>query len=246
MNKLLKRILIGLGAVVGAFIIFIVVFLILLKNETSKMTTIETGKICENVYAIQDDYTNMFLIKSGKDYIAVDAANDVKHIEKEIKKMNIEPERIKAVFLTHSDEDHIASISLFKNAKIYISEKEEQMINGETSRFFILKNSLNTDYKTLKENQEINISGIKIKGVSAPGHTPGSICWIINDKFLFTGDAMSIKLGKIGLFNSFFNMDDEIQAKSLKKIANLSGIEYIFSAHYGFTNDFDGAFKEWK
>lgn len=153
MNKLFKRILIGLSAIIGVFVVLIVVYIIVMKVEASKMTLIETGQVIENIYAVKDDYVNMFFIKNGD---------------------------------------------------------------------------------------------IKIKGILTPGHTPGSMCWIINDKYLFIGDAMSIKSGKAELFNSIFNMDDDLQARSLKKLAKLKGIKYVFSDHYGYTNDFESAFAKWK
>ncbi len=80
----------------------------------------------------------------------------------------------------------------------------------------------------------------------SPGHTPGSMCFLIGDKFLFVGDNMSLKNGKIDPFNDFFNIDTKLQSKSLKKLALLTGVEYIFTAHYGYTNEFTQAFKNWK
>ena len=96
------------------------------------------------------------------------------------------------------------------------------------------------------DNREIEVSGIKIKCILSPGHTPGSMCFLINDKYLFTGDNMSLINNKVGLFNDFFNIDNDLQAESLKKLAGLSGVEYVFTAHYSYTNEFKSAFKNWK
>jgi len=38
-------------------------------------------------------------------------------------------------------------------------------------------------------------------------------------------------------------MDDNIQRESLESLAKLKNIEYIFTAHYGFSNDYGEAFK---
>jgi hypothetical protein len=48
---------------------------------------------------------------------------------------------------------------------------------------------------------------------------------------------MSLKNGKADLFNEFFNMDSETEKESIKKLAALQNIKYIFTAHYGFTDD---------
>lgn len=246
MNKTLKKILIVTGIIIGLLIVMAVAFLFKLKSETGKMTPVDTGEILENIFAIKDTYVNMYFVKSGENYIAIDGGNDSENIEKGLKKLNIDPRKVVAVFLTHSDNDHMASISIFENAEVYISKEEEQMINGQTARFFMIKVKKEFEHDLLSDNQEIEVSGIKINCILSPGHTPGSMCFLINDKYLFTGDNMSLKNGEVGLFNGFFNMDSKLQAKSLKKLAGLSGIEYVFTAHYGYTNEFKSAFKNWK
>jgi glyoxylase-like metal-dependent hydrolase (beta-lactamase superfamily II) len=92
----------------------------------------------------------------------------------------------------------------------------------------------------------LDVSGITVRGILTPGHTPGAMCFLIDEKYLFTGDSMSLLDGKVGLFNEMFNVDSEIQRESLKKLQNLEGVEYIFTAHYGATDDFSDAFSEWE
>jgi glyoxylase-like metal-dependent hydrolase (beta-lactamase superfamily II) len=189
----------------------------------------------------------MYLIKTNDSYVAIDAAINLKNVKKEMDKLNIAPERVTAVLLTHTDSDHVGAIKLFKNAKVYISSNEEQMINGKTVRAaFIMKNRLDSTYQTIKDNQKIDISGLSVKGILTPGHTPGSMSYIINDKYLFTGDTLSLKDQKVELFNEFFNMDSATEEKSISKLAVLSDIKYIFTGHYGYTDNFQKAFESWK
>jgi len=72
------------------------------------------------------------------------------------------------------------------------------------------------------------------------------MCYLVNEKYLFTGDVLSLKAGKIGKFNKFFNMDDETANKSIANITKIESAEYIFTAHYGFTADYKNAVKDWK
>ena len=252
MKKTVKRILIGLS--IGLLILLLVVSMFNIKSETDKikfnsetdkMTPLETQEIVEGVYSIKDSYVNLFLIKSGDKYIAIDAGNNLESVKQEIEKLNIDHQKVVAVFLTHSHADHVGALELFKNATIYISREEEQMINRQTSRFSIFKNKLNYDYELVEDNQIINISDLKIKGILTPGHTPGSMCYLINDKYLFTGDTMSLKSGNVDVFNDFFNMDTKTQRKSLKKLTGFPEVKYIFTAHYGFTDNYKKALKNW-
>ena len=242
----MKRFLIFLGAVLGILVVLSGGVLVKLYLETRQMNSLETGKIVTRVYAVQDSYVNLFLVKTNNTYIAFDAGNDKSFVQQELEKLHIDPKRIAAVFLTHSDVDHIAAIRLFPNAAIYLSKAEEQMVNGQTRRFLFMKNHLAPPYELVEDNQVIIISGLKIKGILTPGHTPGSMCFLVNDTYLFAGDTMGIKNGEVTRFNDLFNMDSHRQEQSLAKLAGLSGVKYIFTAHYGFSDSPEIAFRSWK
>jgi len=92
----------------------------------------------------------------------------------------------------------------------------------------------------------IEIEDLVVKGVLTPGHTPGSMSYLIENRYLFTGDTLSLKEGKAELFNGIFNMDSELQGKSIRKLACIAGVEYLFTAHYGYTDDFNGAMGRWR
>jgi hydroxyacylglutathione hydrolase len=248
MNKTLKRVLLGLGIFIAVVVLLFVGYGVKAKSEIKKMTPADTKEIVDHIFSIYDSFTNLYLVKdSSNQYIAIDAANNLNAVSAELKKLAINPDKIIAVFLTHTDGDHVEAIKLFKNAKVYLSANEEQLINGKKSRFLFFGNKIASKaYSLLADKQVVTIANISIKGILIPGHTPGSMCYLINDKYLFTGDALSIKDGKIGKFNQFFNMDTETAIKSIGNITHLTGCEYIFSAHYGYTNDYKKAVKDWE
>ena len=242
MKKSIKRTLWGIGIVIVLVVAFFGWYGYKASSETKMMSPAETGLLADSVYAIKESFVNLYLVKSGSSYIAVDAGNSIDAVKEGLAKLNIPSESVAAILLTHTDGDHIGSLQLFPNASIYISKQEEQMINGKTSRFAFFKNNIfGRSYNTIDDNQTIEINGLKICGILVPGHTPGSMCYLINDKYLFTGDALSLNDGKIGRFNQFFNMDSEAAAKSMEKLVNLPLAEYIFTAHYGFANDYKQA-----
>jgi len=246
MNKTLKRILQVSGIVVGMIVIIFIGFMIKLKSEINSMSPLETKELVENISSIKDEYVNMYLIKDEERYIAIDAGNDIEVIKAGFKKLKINPDKVSTVLLTHTDFDHVAAIELFKNANIYFSKQEEQLINGKTSRFYVTGNKINTkDYQLIEDGQVLNIGNTKIQGILIPGHTPGSMCYLINNKYLFIGDVLSLKNGKMDRFNEIFNMDTETAVKSMEKLTNIPDVKYIFTAHYGYS-DYTSAVNNWK
>ncbi len=244
MRKSSKKLLLAAGAVVGILLLLIAALGIKFMAELSKMHPLETKEITSGIYALNDGTVNMYLMKDAGGFIAFDAGNDLKKIKQEMKKLDIDPEKVTAVFLTHSDWDHVAAVALFKNATIYLPREEEQMINGTTARFYVTKNKIDFKYKPVDGNAIIKTTGREIRGIATPGHTPGSMSYLVDDKFLFTGDSLSLQSGRAGLFSRFINMDNDTQLQSLKALARIKSIKYIFTAHHGYSDNFTEAFQD--
>jgi hydroxyacylglutathione hydrolase len=244
MNKSIKRILIGTVTIVIIMALAMGGFMMKMKSEMKKMHVIETREVVTNIFAVKDSFVNMFLVKDSDYYVAIDAGNDPEVISTGLKKLNIDPDKVIAVMLTHTDGDHVAGLKLFKNANVYLSREEEQMINGKTPRMLNSHNKIDTNkYTLLDDQQTIQVGSVKIKGILTPGHTPGSMCYQVDDAFLFVGDAFGLNKGKVERPNKFFTNDMKTAVQSFDKITNLRDAEFIFTAHSGFSNDYNNAVK---
>ena len=242
MKKTLKRILIGTGVLVAILAIVTGGFMVKMKSELKKMNVLETKEVVHNIYSIKDSFVNMFLIRDTDGYVAIDAGNDIHVIRDNLKVLNINPDKVTAVLLTHTDGDHVGALKLFRNARIYLSKDEEQMINGHKTKLLFFHNRLYTkDYTLLDDEQTILVGGLSIKAIMTPGHTPGSMSYQVNDSCLFVGDAFGLKDGKVEKPNQFFSSDMKTAIMSFDKISGLSDVEYIFTAHNGYTNNYKNA-----
>ena len=211
------------------------------------MKAIKTGEVLPDVYAIATNMVNFYLMKANQKYIAFDAGASASTAIQELGKLNISPDDVTAVLLTHTDSDHTGAIELFKRAKVYISKPEEQMIDGSTKRSAILGfNKLKCPYETLDDGGSVDIDGTNIKCIVTPGHTKGSACYIVGGKYLFSGDSFALKDGKARPFTAFFNMDGKEHRKSIAKISYLENITAVFTGHNGYSGDFAEAFQDWQ
>jgi hydroxyacylglutathione hydrolase len=215
------------------------------KKELAKFHSLNTGHPFDCIYAINDGFVNMYLIKKGDRYIAIDAGNNASSIQKGLQQLHINPAKVSALLLTHTDSDHVAGLKLFPHAKVYLSRPEEKMINGQVHRFFIFNNRIDTLYHLLDDHTSVMIGGFTVRTIIVPGHTVGSACYLIDDQYLFTGDTLSLHGGKADHFNDFFNMNTAEQIYSIQKIAHLDKIKYLITAHYGMTGNYQKAFQDW-
>lgn len=101
---------------------------------------------------------NTSYIETKKTKILVDIGMTTHYIEQKLKKMNINPEEIEGIILTHTHIDHINGLKVFTkkyNTKVYLTEKMLSDIN----ELFTLENyQLITNDFSIKD---LNISIIK-------------------------------------------------------------------------------------
>ncbi len=209
-------------------------------------------EIFDKLYEVKSRMVSMFLYKADDFLLCFDTGFDEGGIKKELDKLGFDPGNVKYVFLTHTDPDHTGGLNLFKNAELYLSADEEQMVNKTTPRFFGFRYSasLKRAYKLLKDGDTIQAGDTKIQALSTPGHTPGSMSYLVNDSILVVGDALTLKRGKVRPISrlqlrSLLSMDPTAQTESIKKLARLTNISVMVTAHTGFTTDFKYAMDKW-
>ena len=245
MNKILKRSLIIIGVIVTVLILAFIGMSLKLKSEMKDFAPMETGQVVDNIFVVKDDFANVFIIQDSAQYVVIDCANNPAIVAEQMEKLGINPDNVVAVFLTHTDEDHVGALSLFDKAKLYMSKEEEQMINGTKSKFLWFGNSLSrTDYILLEDRETVQIGNLKFEAFLVPGHTSGMTAYLLNDKYLFIGDIASLKDRKIAPIPAFFDMDTEQAVKSHEIIRHIPTAEYIFTGHWGYTDDYQTAVKK--
>jgi glyoxylase-like metal-dependent hydrolase (beta-lactamase superfamily II) len=234
MKKPLKRILWGFAILTGLVVTGAVIFLINFITATKSMTPVETGALNDSVWCIKDKFVNAYIFKGTNNFLMIDAGIRKKSFNKELEKIGILPDQITTILLTHTDGDHIGSLTLFRKAAIYMHHDEEQMINGTMgkTKFFKTKWKYGP-YQLLASNDSLTIDGLRIKILFTPGHTPGSSCYIIGDDYLVSGDNFIVKDGKYEHFVEAFNMDTPKQLESLKILPDPAFFKYILTGHNG-------------
>ncbi|MBN1887757.1 MAG: MBL fold metallo-hydrolase [Thermoflexales bacterium] len=205
-----------------------------------------TGQVTENVYAVKDRDVNMFIYTDGEHTLAIDAAYPGDALREELKRLPIDLASVTHLFLTHTDMDHIGGLALFPNAHIHLSRAEEQMIDGTTARFLgVYRNrKINRAYTLLDDGDVVDVGPIRVQAIATPGHTPGSMSFLVDDSVLFTGDTLNLQNGQVHTFYHLFNMDTSTQKKTIKKLAELENV-MVCTAHTGTTQNYARAIQPW-
>lgn len=218
----------------------------------------DTKIIDEEISCIREYDVNIWLYKKGRTTIAFDAGHmNYEKIDGDFAKIQLNPESIRYVFLTHVDVDHaggldINSKKIFPNATIYLSRNEEIYLNDSHHRFrrlgLKIKNcvDIGKEYTLLHDMQVLEIEGIKIQAIHIAGHTFGHMCYLIDDEVLISGDCLAINEEGGYSFFDLFTQYPKINKNSLKYLKSLveaKEIRMICTGHSGYTTDIKKAFK---
>jgi glyoxylase-like metal-dependent hydrolase (beta-lactamase superfamily II) len=234
MRKLFKFLLWTAAITISLIVVAALIFLLNFYQATREMTPADTGKINDSVWCVRDRFVNAFIFKGRQNYIMVDAGLGARKFRAELEKLGITPDMITTILLTHTDGDHTGSVPLFKNAIIYMHRDEEQMVNGTMGKTKFSKTKWKYGpYKLLNDNDSLDIDGLRIRLIHTPGHTPGSVCYIIDSDYLVSGDNLTVTNGDYEHFTEKFNMDTPVQTESLKTLPPPRSFKYILTAHNG-------------
>lgn len=193
-----------------------------------QITTYKLGPLKTNCYLIKDEKTNKIAI--------IDPGGISKDLDDYIKKIG--KANFFYILLTHGHFDHIRKAQRYKEltaSKIVISKKESEFTSNP---------ELNLSYKFgqqeikpfsadifVKDGDIINLGNLKIKVFETPGHTVGSVCYLVND-CIFSGDTlMKDSIGRTDLATGTY----EDMLKSIIKLNSIKDDYKIYPGHGEFT-----------
>jgi hydroxyacylglutathione hydrolase len=209
---------------------------------------VATGPVDERVYALRTGPVNMYVYVAEGALIAVDAGVSGPLVCKEWAKLPWPSENVAAVFLTHGDSDHTGGLRLFSHAELYLSADEEPLVSRRRARFLgrIYSPRLEYAYTSLSDGQVVQIGGARVQAIATPGHTPGSMSYLIDEYALFVGDTLSLRGGWVAPSPRLINMDTAREKASIRKLASLEGIKLLCTGHAGCSRDWEEAIAAWR
>jgi glyoxylase-like metal-dependent hydrolase (beta-lactamase superfamily II) len=196
-------------------------------------------KITDNVYALDSTKGSYAYAILGQEAALVDTSlpGRGEAILAELKSLNVRPEDIKNIYITHHDVDHIGSAAFLHracHATLWASDVDIPYIYREKPRHGI-KRILTSFFKAEMPRDivpypaELKLGEFEI--IPTPGHTPGHVCLLYRD-VLFAGDLVSSRKGVLTLSPGLMTWDSSLSMESIKQMGKYP-FKWVCPAHGG-------------
>lgn len=148
--------------------------------------------------------------------VIIDAAVPVEHLIQSVENNRLTPV---SLLITHTHHDHIVYLreyqQAFPNIKVHLWRHNNHYLNQQN----------------LSHLDKIHVGSLKFTVIHTPGHTPDSVCYLVESK-LFTGDTLFV--GRTGRTIGVTSDTRQLYRSVYSKILTLPGNTVIYPGHnYG-------------
>ena len=173
--------------------------------------------------------TNCYVVYDSESLsgVIIDPGESTEGINRLLKDTNV---KVKGILLTHGHVDHSASvnylISLFPEVKVYVSAIDDNRMKNKD--FIFGEAPIEGNVVHIKENDELVFDDLKFRVIETPGHSDGSVCYLI-DNILFSGDT--IFRGSYGRYDLPGGDGRTLMKSITEKLLNLDGKTIVYPGH---------------
>jgi len=148
-----------------------------------------------------------YVVETSAGLVLIDSGleSDAYRLKEQMKSLGLDWRHLHAILLTHAHGDHSGGAEHLRSAtgaQIYAGAKDAAVLRAGGPRealystFYVPENTrpvpTHVDHE-LRGDESIDFGDTRVQALSAPGHTPGSMCYLMernSRRMLFAGDVI--------------------------------------------------------
>ncbi len=189
-----------------------------------KIHRIMTPMMGENIYIVYKEGSR------SRECVIIDPGGEADRINAALEKLGLTPTHI---LITHGHFDHIDAVGELKarwGCKVYIHEAEAGTLIDPKQNLSGLVGQVSVQAEAdafAIGGGVIEAAGMTIRVIHTPGHSPGSVCYHVEDE-LFTGDLLFyMSVGR----SDFPGGDEQTLYASVKRLKPLPPDTRVYPGH---------------
>ena len=176
--------------------------------------------------------TNCYLVSNQTGTIVIDPGASFSKINNLLHNKNVI-----AILLTHGHFDHIGAVEELSkkyNCPIYCHIKDKILMENSKANGSIMGSRVLIEIKSgvTYFDDKVSIDGFDIETIYTPGHTKGSVSYLFDKQFMFTGDFLF--KGVVGR-TDLYNASESLMMDSCKYITKYNDNIVVYPGHGDFT-----------
>lgn len=177
---------------------------------------IEDSRLEVHRFVVGPYDNNVFVVrcKQTGDALLIDAANEHEMLLDVCKQLGV-----RRVVETHGHSDHIQAVPALRDAgyDVAVTAADAAMLPSYD--------------RILEDDTVIEVGDLRLRTVLTPGHTPGSICFLVEGAPLFFSGDTLFPGGPGNTKNGIGNFDDIIESIDRRMFATLSPETIVLPGH---------------
>jgi glyoxylase-like metal-dependent hydrolase (beta-lactamase superfamily II) len=188
-----------------------------------------------DVFSDNPYLTNCWMLarEGGEEALVIDPGFEAERVHGILSKAGL---KAVAALATHGHGDHVGAVMAFcgNDIPLYIHAEDELALSDAAAwgaGYGTYSPGRPPLTRTVKDGDTVEAAGFALEVVHTPGHTPGSVCYRVDDS-VFSGDL--VFAGSIGRYD-FPNSSEEAMFASLRRFLELPDDVRVLPGHMATT-----------